>query len=82
MDIEDHLIDMHWEHGLKSFLTAAETITNLKNEVQMWKDIAGFLATIIGENRYLGEQRATEDAVIDYAINLQKEQGPRGSQSS
>lgn len=70
---------MHWEWGLKSFLDAAENITKLKNEVQMWKDIAGFLAAVIGENRYLGEQRATEEAVIDYAMNLQKEKSPEGS---
>jgi hypothetical protein len=79
MNLEDHLVELHWEHGLKSFLTAAETITNLKNEVQMWKDIAGFLATIIGENKYLGEQHSSLEQVIDYAIYSQGQKESKNS---
>lgn len=72
MDIEEHLKDMHWEHGLKSFLTAAENINQLRNEAQMWKDIAEFLAAVIADKRYLGEHIHTGESVIDYAVELQQ----------
>jgi len=73
MNIEDHLVEMHWEWGLKSFLTAAENITQLKHELEQWKNVAEFLAGIIAEKRQAELGASTKEEVINYAVSLWRE---------